>query len=159
MTTPDAPEPTPRRKRKFALLWWVVSGLVVVALGWALVSKYQAYLNEEPVSKVPVIGEGGVTVRETAACNDALPKEKRSEVQQVSRDREPLVVQVLANASCGRRQAVSPTAKVDGNTVTLAWSWEVHGVPAACVCTHHLEFRIPGVPTGELSVRTAPPDH
>ena len=103
---------------------------------------------------VPVVGQGGVSVSEVAGCSDELDWGKTSQVKNIARDGDILVVHLLANQSCGSVRAVQPRADIAGNTVTLGWSWHIpKGAPlAACICTRHLEFRIPGTPPGDLNV-------
>ena len=103
---------------------------------------------------VPVVGKGGVSVREVAGCSDELDWGKTSQVKKIARDGDILVVHLLANQSCGSLRAVQPHADIAGNTVTLGWSWQIPdpAALAACICTRHLEFRIPGIPPGDLNV-------
>jgi hypothetical protein len=102
---------------------------------------------------IPVIGEGGVSVRVVAECsNDEFGQEYK--VEKIARDGEILVVLVAATDACGLLRPVQPRADVAGNTVTLGWAWQhPKGVPmAACLCTRHLEFRVPGIPPGEPNI-------
>jgi hypothetical protein len=103
---------------------------------------------------VPVVGQGGVSVREVAGCSDELDWGKTSQVKKIARDGDNLVVHLLANQACGSLRAVQPRADVAGNSVILGWSWQMpkDGPLAACICTRHLEFRIPGIPPGDLNV-------
>ncbi len=103
----------------------------------------------------PVTGIRDVTVKELAGCSKDLPAEERARVQNVSREGQELVVQVLANETCTPVRAERPSAEIAGTIVTLNWSWtrEPGAAPkAACTCTRQLEFRIPGAPAGDLKV-------
>ena len=64
------------------------------------------------------------------------------------------MVSVFANAACGGLRAENPQARTAANAVALSWSWvNPDGAPmAACKCTRHLEFRVEGVPAGDVTV-------
>ena len=95
-----------------------------------------------------------VTVKELGGCSHALPWTKTSEVRAVKREGATLVVSVFANAACGGLRADKPQARASGDAIALSWSWvNPDGAPmAACKCTRHLEFRVDGVPEGDLTV-------
>ena len=55
-----------------------------------------------------------------------------------------LIVQMLANAGCGPYYADAPNARIEGDTVSVGWSWALpkDAPVAACICTRRLEFRV-----------------
>jgi hypothetical protein len=103
---------------------------------------------------VPVVGAGGVSVREIGSCNEELSWNESSRVTGVVRKGDMLIVTMLANHACGSFKADAPIAELKGTSITLGWSWKRvgDGPAAACICTRRLEFRIPNVPSGEFTV-------
>jgi hypothetical protein len=104
-------------------------------------------------------GDGGaqtlpVSVRELSSCGDGVPRVKSSEVREVARDGESLVVTVLSNAYCGGVTPGVPEARIAAGSITLSWEWlnPENGPVTACICTHRLQFRVKNVPPGEVVV-------
>jgi hypothetical protein len=97
------------------------------------------------------------TVQEIGGCSNALPWSERSRIRAVGREEGELVVSVLANAACGGLRPDSPQVELSGSTLSLSWVWvKPDNVPlAACLCTRHLEFRVSGVPPGDVVVNAA----
>ena len=127
-----------------AVIAAVTSALLVTCLAAPLRS-WAAESNAGPT----------VAVREIGGCSNALPWTKSTDVREVTRDGEDLVVSVLANAACGGLRAELPQADVSPNTLALSWVWtNPDRAPlAACKCTRHLQFRVSPAPGGDFSAR------
>ena len=102
-----------------------------------------------PRSKPVVTGPDGTTVQEIASCSGELPSDQQEKVDSVRVEQTQLIVQVLANAECGPFSAEAPSARTEGDTVSLGWSWVLpkDAPVAACICTRRLEFRVPNAGT------------
>ena len=94
------------------------------------------------------VGDGGVMLRVVSGCSNALPWSELSKVASVERAATRLTAVVLANATCGDIYPVKPVVKRQDQSLELAWSWwspAKDGSLAACRCTRHIEFTIPGI--------------
>jgi hypothetical protein len=159
------PETESRRSQYIAICGGVVVVLAVASaavLQWKQDKQLRAQKQEQEAQAYrklfdsPELGAGGVSVRQVAGCNEELPWREKPRVQNVVRDGDSLVVTLLANNTCGPFKAASPSAVLQGKSLALDWSWRrVDDSPvAACICTRHLEFRVPKMPPGDITVTT-----